>query len=148
MKVLDRKDKKRFLELLKRQFGFDGELDYAFFINNDNKIFIVNKEIAGIDLSKIRINSLGLYIAEMSDNEVRLSIEGSQLIGPLSNKNIVELDEKEAREWLKGSDIEKEIKETGFVILKSGKDYIGSGKAKQGRILNFVPKTRRLRVSD
>jgi len=148
LRVLDRKDKKIFLGLLKKQFDFEDKLDYVFLINNKNKVFIVNKELANIDLNKIRINSIGLYIAESRTNEVRLSIEGSQLIGPKSKKNIIELDEKEAREWLKGNDLEKEVKAQGFVILKYNKDYFGSGRVKEGRILNFVPKTRRLNVSD
>ncbi len=148
LKVLERKDKKRFLELLNKQFGFKAKLDYTFLINNKNKIFIVNKDIANIDLDRIRINSAGLYIAELSNNEVRLSIEGSQLIGPGSIKNVVELEAKEAREWLKGKDIEKPVTEKGFIILKHQDDFLGSGKVKENRILNFIPKIRRLNVSD
>ena len=148
LSVLERKDKKRFLEILKEHFGFEEKLDYVFLINNKNKVFIVNKEIANIDLNKIRINSVGLYIAELRNDEVRLSIEGSQIIGPKSKKNIIELDEKEAREWLKGKDLEKDIEEEGFVMIKHDNDYLGSGKATKGIILNFVPKTRRLNVSD
>ncbi len=148
LRVLKRKDKKTFLELLKKQFGFDKKLDYIFLINNKNKIFIINKEIVNIDLNRIRINSIGLYIAEFRNNEVRLSIEGSQLIGPKAKKNIIELDEKQSKEWLKGNDIETTTKAEGFLILKHKDDYLGSGKVKENRILNFVPKTRRLNVSD
>jgi len=148
LRVLERKEKKRFLELLKKQFGFENKLDYVFLINNKNKIYIINKEIANIDLNKIRVNSIGLYIAEFRNNEVRLSIEGSQLIGPKAKKNIIELNEKKAKEWIKGNDIEKQAKAQGFVILKHNKDYLGSGKVKNNTILNFVPKTRRLNVSD
>ncbi len=148
LKFLDRKDKKRFLELLKKQFGFEEELDYAFLTNNKNKVFIVNKVIANIDLERIRINSIGLYIAEFNNNEVRLSIEGSQIIGKKAKKSVIELDESQAREWLKGNDLEKPTNVEGFVILKHDKDYLGSGRVKQSTILNFVPKTRRLNVSD
>lgn len=148
LRILDRKDKKKFLEILKKQFDFKDKLDYIFLINNKNKVFMVNKEIANIDLNKIRINSIGLYIAEFRNNEIRLSIEGSQLIGPKAKKNTIELNEKEAKEWLKGKDLEKQTKAEGFVILKYKNDFLGSGKVKQNTILNFVPKTRRLNVSD
>jgi len=182
LKVLDRKTKKTFLALLKKQFDFKEKLDYIFLTNNKNKIFIVNKELANINLEKIRINSIGLYIAELSNNEVRLSIEGSQLIGKNSKKNILELNNTEAREWLKGKDIDKQYKEKAFVILKHNNDYLGTGKATKiqsealkvletkfpnrlekakpfqkvyqtkslikEKILNFIPKTRRLNVSD
>jgi len=33
-------------------------------------------------------------------------------------------------------------------MIKHDNDYLGSGKATKGIILNFVPKTRRLNVSD
>ena len=56
LRVLERKDKKAFLQLLKKQFEFNDKLDYTFLTNNKNKIFIVNKDIANIDLEKIRIN--------------------------------------------------------------------------------------------
>lgn len=148
LRVVERKDRKRFLEILKKQFGFEDKLDYVFLINNKNKVFIVNKDLTNIDLNKIRINSIGLYIAEFRNDEVRLSIEGSQIIGVKSEKNVVELNEKEARLWLKGNDLDKEVKAEGFVILKCGNDYLGCGKVKENRILNFVPKTRRLNVSD
>ena len=124
------------------------KLDYVFLINNKNKIFIINKEIANIDLNKIRINSIGMYIAEFRNDEVRLSIEGSQFIGPYAKKNLLEINEKEARNWLKGNDLEKETKLKGFVIMKNNDDYLGCGKVTINKILNFVPKTRRLNVSD
>ena len=108
----------------------------------------INKDIAKISLDKIRINSIGLYIAELKNNEVRLSIEGSQIIGPKAKKNVIELEEKNEREWLKGRDIELKTKEKGFVILKNKDNYLGSGKVKQNNILNFIPKIRRLNVSD
>ncbi|MBW2989177.1 hypothetical protein KY358_02555 [Candidatus Woesearchaeota archaeon] len=148
LRVLERKSRKLFMESLRKTFGFEGKLDYYFLTNNKNKIFIVNKKINEIDIAKIRVNSIGLYIAEFSNNEARLSIEGSQIIGPEATRNVVELDEKKAREWIKGRDIETKAKAKGFVILRCGDDYLGSGRVKEGRILNFVPKARRLNASD
>jgi NOL1/NOP2/fmu family ribosome biogenesis protein len=148
LKILKKKDKKRFLELLKKQFGFEEKLDYNFLINTKNKIFIINKDLVNIDMEKIRINSIGLYIAEFRNDEVRLSIEGSQLIGKKAKKNILELDNKQARDWMKGNDLEIETKEKSFVIIKNNNDYLGSGKSTLDKILNFVPKSRRLNVSD
>ncbi|MEA2035871.1 MAG: hypothetical protein U9O94_00075 [Nanoarchaeota archaeon] len=146
LKLFDRKDKKRFLEILKKQFGFEDKLDYNFFINTKNKVFIVNKEIAEIDLSKIRINSLGSYIAEYRHDEVRLTIEGSQIIGEKAKKNILELNDPEIKEWLSGKDIDKQTDLKGFVIIKNKEDFIGSGKVSNNRILNYVPKIRRINV--
>ena len=148
LKILNKKEIKNILELIKTHFGCDIELDYAFLMNQKNRVFIANKELFDIDTKKIRINSIGLYFGELSNNELRLTIEGSQLIGPKSTKNVVELSDSEMRTWLKGEDIEKDIDEKGFIILKHGDDYLGSGKVKENKILNYVPKTRRLSVSD
>jgi NOL1/NOP2/fmu family ribosome biogenesis protein len=148
LKILKKKDKKRFLELLKKQFGFEEKLDYNFLINTKNKIFIINKDLVNINIDKIRINSIGLYIAEFRNDEVRLSIEGSQLIGKKAKKNILELNDKQARDWMKGNDLELETKEKSFLIIKNNNDYLGSGKSTLDKILNFVPKSRRLNVSD
>lgn len=136
------------LDILKEQFGFDDELDYAFLLSEKNKIYIVNREIEKIDLTKLRVNSYGLYIGELVDDKIRLTIEGSQIIGKKANKNVLEVDEKQAREWLKGFDINYSGDFKDYVIIKHKDDFLGSGKATKNSILNFVPKTRRLKVSD
>jgi NOL1/NOP2/fmu family ribosome biogenesis protein len=148
LKILNKKEIKTILEALDKQFGCDVKLDYVFLMNPSNRLFLANKELFDINLKKLRVNSIGMYFGEFSNDEIRLTIEGSQLIGPKSTKNIVELDDSETKEWLKGADLEKDVTEKGFVILKHGPDYLGSGKVKEDRILNFVPKTRRLAVSD
>ena len=58
-----------------------------------------------------------MYIAEWREHEVRLSIEGSQLVGPFCSKNVLEVDTKTAREWLKGVDIDYNGELEGFVII-------------------------------
>ena len=45
-----------------------------------------------------------------------------------------------------GNDIDKEFNVHGFIILKYKKDFIGCGRYKEGKIFNYVPKERRLRV--
>ena len=88
------------------------------------------------------------YYHFVKDNKIRLSIEGSQLIGPKAKKNIVELNDKEAKEWLKGIDLDKKTNNNGFVLIKHKNDFIGCGKQMKDKILNYVPKIRRLNVSD
>ena len=77
-----------------------------------------------------------------------MSIEGSQLVGPHAKKNVVELDDAETMKWFKGEDLQKECKDCeGFVLMKHDRDFIGTGKYANGKILNFVGKTRRISVS-
>ncbi|MCK5282905.1 MAG: hypothetical protein KAK00_05845 [Nanoarchaeota archaeon] len=148
LKILNSKEIKNIHNLLKKRFEFEKHLEYVFFLNNKNRIYITNRDLSKIDTSHLRINSIGLYFGELHNNEIRLSIEGSQIIGKNSSKNVLELNEKESREWLKGIDIDKKYEEKGYVILKHNEDFLGCGKAVESKILNYVPKNRRLRVSD
>jgi len=144
LKILNSKEKKEILKMLEKQFGFKQKLDYVFLKNNKDKIFIVNKDFSEIDLSKLRINSVGLYFARQINNDIRLSIEGSQIIGKKASKNIIELSKEEMMDWLRGNDLNKETKSKEFVLLKHENDFLGSGKCAEGKILNYVPKARRV----
>lgn len=143
--LLSGKDKKQLFAKIKAQWDADFKPEFAFFRNEKQKIYAVHKDIAKIDLSGARINSVGMYFGEQKKGELRLSIEGSQLIGPLAKKNIIELDGKETIAWLRGEDLEKDCDCSGFVIIKHSDDYMATGKyTADKRILNFVPKARRL----
>ncbi len=143
-KILNRKESKKILAMLNETWGFSEELDYAFIEAESGKIYLAKKDVFGIDLSKVKINSIGLYFAE-TENGIRLSIEGSQIVGPKASKNVVDISSEEAVRWMKGEDLEKETGISSFVILRQGSDFLGTGRAASGgRILNFVPKTRRI----
>lgn len=147
LKILNSREIKEVLKLIENQWGAKLKLDYGFLKNQKNRIFIISRDISKIDASKLRINSIGLYLCELDKQGIRVSIEGSQIIGPKASKNIVELNEEETKKWFKGEDIEKECKKcSGFVILKHRNDFIGNGKYANGRILNYVGKSRRVRL--
>ncbi len=139
---------KAILRLIKDRWNADFGKEYAFLMNPKNRIFLVNRDIAKIDLNKLRINNIGLYFGELKNKELRLSIEGSQLIGPLARKNILELNDKEARAYLKGADLDRKTKEKGFLIIKHKDDFLGTGKANGERVFNYTPKERRIMATD
>ena len=146
LKFLNKKEQKDIISCLKKQWGFEDELDYVFVLNEDEKIYIVNNEAKHVDLSKLRVNALGSYFGRIDRDGFRLSIEGAQMIGPFAKKGILELGKDEVKDWMKGIDIDRDMPEKGFLIMKHGDDYLGCGKAIEGRIMNFVPKIRRLDV--
>ena len=142
---LNKKEIKRILEQVEKQWGFTEEMNYVFFKNNKQRVSIVNKELAQLDLSKLRLNSLGMYFCEvMSSGEIRLSIEGSQLVGPFATKNVVPVSQEQAKQWLYGQDLELPASVHGFVILQFGNYFIGCGRYKDGLISNHVSKNRRI----
>jgi len=143
--ILNSREIKTILKLIKNQWKADFGKEYAFLMNSKNKIFLINRDISKIDLNKLRINNMGLYFGELKNDELRLSIEGSQLIGPLAKKNILELDDNEAREYLKGADLDKKTKEKGFLLIKNNDNFLGTGKATGEKIFNYTPKERRIK---
>ena len=147
LKILNNKEIKGIYKLIEKQWGAKVKLDCGFLSNSKNRIFIISKDISKIDTSKLRLNSAGMYFCEVDERGIRLSIEGSQLLGAKAAKNLVELNEEEARKWFKGEDLEKECNAcNGFVILKYKNDFLGTGKYSNGRILNYVSKTRRINL--
>ncbi|ASJ04639.1 methyltransferase RsmF C-terminal domain-like protein [Thermococcus barossii] len=89
----------------------------------------------------------GVYFGRVESDGIRLSIEGAFLVGPKATKNVIELDDEGAKRYLAGESVEIYDKAlNGWVILKWRSYYLGSAKAKEGRLINYVPKERRLKL--
>jgi NOL1/NOP2/fmu family ribosome biogenesis protein len=145
LKILNSKEIKEIHKLIETQWGAKLKLDYGFLKNTKNKVFVVNKDISKIDYSKLRINSVGMYFCELNKRGIRLSIEGTQIVGPHAKKNIVDINDTEVKQWLKGEDFEKECKGSkGFVILRHNGDFVGNANYAKGQLLNYVNKARRI----
>lgn len=155
LKILNSRETKHILERLEEQYGYIYDKttqDYVFLMNKDNRIYLVSRSVELLPYQEMKIDSLGTYIGELYKESIRLSIEGSQFVGPKSKKNVIDLDKDEMLAWLKGADIEHADTGRDFIILrykdsKTGYvDYLGAGKFKDGKIMNYVSKSRRLVV--
>jgi len=140
--VWNSKQIKEFHKKLQNQFGFTGKLNYVFLSNKD-KIYVISKDLNKISLENLNVNNIGSYIAKQEMSGIRLSIEGSQLIGPKCNKNILILNDP--TEWMQGKEIITDQNFKNAVIIKYNNDFLGSGIYKNKKILNFIPKSRRIR---
>ena len=77
---------------------------------------------------------------------IRLTIDGAMFFNSDITKNILYLTEEEEEIWYTGEAIEttKDITNDVYVLAKEQtKEIIGSTIAKNGFLLNFVPKWRR-----
>lgn len=148
LKILNNKEIKEIYSMIDEQWGAKIKLDYGFLQNSKNRIFVISKDISKIDTSKLRLNSAGMYFCEHDKVGIRLSIEGSQIVGPKAEKNAVEISDEEARKWLKGDNLEIKGDYSGFLIIKNKNDFLGTGRYSNGKILNFVSKTRRIGTSN
>jgi len=142
-KILNKKEIKKFLKDLEKEFKIKPKLDYIFLKNNKGKIFIINKSFANLNINKLKINNIGLYIARQEKNNLRLTIEGSILLK--NSKNTLNLTEKQMYDHMKG--LELNIKEKdGNYILKHKNTFLGSSKIKNNKLLNYIPKSRRIKL--
>lgn len=141
-KILNSREAKKIIEIINKQYGTESKMpDFSFLLKED-KLYIVSKDFRDFELT--RIYNIGLYFARVDEGSVRLSIEGSQLIGEHATKNIVVLDKDSIQKWISGFDIETNEKSSDFVLIKYKNDFYGSGKISNGKILNFTPKERRI----
>ncbi len=147
LQILNGKQAKEIHEELKEHYGFAGKIEAVFLLSEKKqKIYLFTRDVAEIDLTKFRIDSMGMYFGALYDGKFRFSIEGSQMIGAQCTKNVFELTREEMQQWLKGEKItlNEEQKENmeGFVLVKYKNDFLGAGKVAGDMILNYVPKTR------
>jgi NOL1/NOP2/fmu family ribosome biogenesis protein len=145
--VLNSKKIKVIVKLLAEQWGFTENLESGF-LQKENDLFLVTRDIDKIDLQQINVNSLGLYFGELRNDELRLSIEGSQIIGKKASKNVIILDNLQLKSWLVGDAIDLpsdiDCNTPVFAIIRNNDDFFGCGRVKNRILLNFVPKSRRM----
>lgn len=141
--ILKSREVKTLLRQIKEQWG--SEFDKSFvFIQRKDKLYITKREVFDID---IKSYSVGIYFGSFSKSGLRLSIEGSQLVGADAKKNIVDIDEDLAKKWMKGEDIKVNKQDAdGHVLVRFGKDFLGCGLYKDDYVLNYVPKPRRINM--
>lgn len=146
LRILNSRERKQLLDLIEKQWGCRWKTDLGLLQSEKDKIYAMSRDVARLDLSNLRVDSAGLYVAQLPNkNEIRLTIEGAQIIGPLASRNVINVDSMAMKRWLRGENIEMDCNDcSGFVILRCGNDFLGSGKYKGGVVLNFVPKTRRI----
>src|SRR3989344_4600034 len=92
-----------------------------------------SKEITKVNLNNLKIDKIGLYFAEVQENQARLSKEGAQLLR-LQNEqlqNVVSLNEVETKSYFAGKDLDKDLGEQNrMVILEHGQDILGCARYK------------------
>ncbi len=148
--VLGSRDKRDLFVLFEEQWAIEipRELrDEVWLKDRDERIFLCTRAVAALPIDRMRAERAGVYLGAIQRREFRLSVEGSQLFGPLARKNVVDLTREEAFRWLKGEDIARESESRAFVLVRHKSDFLGCGKLAEGRIINYVPKERRLRDS-
>lgn len=142
--ILNTREVKKIHHLLEKQFQFTEKLPYTFLLNNKDRLFIINPDLSRVDLDKLKVDRYGLYFGELKNQELRLSLEGAQLVGKKAKKNLLTLTKSETQEYFLGKYLEKDLNQPNhWLLLKYKKDILGCAKYKKRKIINFLPKIHR-----
>jgi len=144
---LDNKGKKKILKQLNEQYGIT-ELPYLIIQFGKEKLRLYTGNISKQELrdldKALTIENIGLYFAKYEEQDIRLTLDGVQLLKDQITKNILEIDDKNADNWLKGNDLDIQT-DKGWNVIKNKNEFLGCGKSTGGKITNFMPKERRIR---
>ncbi len=156
--ILNSRKKKEIKNSILKQFGLREEppelKDCILALNKKReKVYMVSGDIKELNLEEINISTLGVYLCTIEKDGIRMSIEGSQMIGPYA-ENTLTLSDEEAGKWVNGQNLlieglSSRINKRGYILIRhlsaEGKsDFLGCGKIAGGRIINYVPKERRI----
>ena len=148
IEFLSRGEKKTVERELKEIFGIP-KLNFLLIRSGKEKIRAYSGVLSKEEIKKlsqvVNIEGIGLYAAKQENNETRLTLDALHLLKNEIRTSIIELDDEQIARWMKGENIEIASDKKGVFILKNKGDFIGSGKASQGKLYNFIPKERRMR---
>ena len=150
IKILNQQEKQKIVQQLNEQFDIT-EIPGILLMFGRERLYLFSgslNEQELKELSKIsNIEKIGVYFAKQDERtgEIRLSIEATQLLKEQIKKNIFELNDAQLSDWMSGSELLIKTNLRGFIIIKYKDDFLGTGKASEHKIGNFIPKERRLR---
>jgi NOL1/NOP2/fmu family ribosome biogenesis protein len=153
LRFYTKQEKEKLVQQLNEQFGIK-EIPWEVAKLGKERIILFSGDMSEKDLIKFdylaRIEGVGLYFAKIDEHtkDIRLSIEGANLLKDQITKNIFEMDEKQAEQWMLGQELNITTGKKGFFIMKFKDDILGTGKISENKISNFVPKSRRLKYKE
>ena len=127
---------RRVIELLRKQFGVE-RLDFELREGGSGRYYAYRK----CELQVEEFAS-GVYFGKLEKHGFRLSVEGCYLVGKGAKRGVLEVSREQAERWMRGESIR--CSGEGYVILRWGGYFLGCGKVRDGEVLNYLPKDRRI----
>ncbi|MBR9678083.1 MAG: hypothetical protein GOU97_02225 [Nanoarchaeota archaeon] len=129
---------KKINDFLEQRFGT--RLEQYYYLKQRDRIWVFSGEHE--KLEKLRPGFTGFRLGIIDKRRsFKPSQESSTLIK--ARKNVLEVSEKEARNWLAGKDLKKQGVD-GWFLLRTKTGFFGVGKRVQGFFRNIVPKRSRV----
>lgn len=142
-------EKRKLLSTLNSEFGIT-EIPFLLIEAGKEKTRGFSGNMTKEEIQEIneiaRIEIIGCYLFKKEKDEIRLGLDGTNIFSQQIDKNIFEISDSNVEKWMKGQDLEIEA-EHGLKAVRNAGDFFGCGKSTGERIVNFVPKERRIRRS-
>lgn len=140
-------EKKKITAELEIQFGIK-KIHYLLIETGKDKIRGFSGHLSKEEIKSLsqltNIESIGVYLLK-KEFDYRLSIEATHLLKEQITKNILEINDLQLQQWLKGQNLEIKTKNKNTLVIQHNQDFIGCGKSNTEKIFNYVPKDRRLK---
>ena len=147
LEPMNSRDRKELFSMINGQWDAGFDSSDIFFRSSKDKVYMVSGSIRDFPFEKYRGDRIGLYFGTFQKAGFRLSVSGSQLIGPDAKRFVAVLDDCDFEKWVAGEDIPYEGEGGLYLICNENHDFLGCGILSKGRLLNHVPKSRRIRPS-
>ncbi|MBI2632734.1 hypothetical protein HYW75_07045 [Candidatus Pacearchaeota archaeon] len=141
-------EKRIITEQLNEQFGIEN-LPYLLLESGKEKIRAFSGHLSKEEISKIsqilNIESIGIYLLRKeTHSELRLSFDATHILKNQIKNNIIDINKAQLIEWIRGRDVSINT-DKGIKVIKYNSDFLGCGKSSGDRIINHVPKDRRIK---
>jgi NOL1/NOP2/fmu family ribosome biogenesis protein len=151
LKIFSKKETQEIEKKLQEQFGIEN-IPGILIKRGEERIFLFQGSFNEEEIKKLEkeipIERIGVYFAKEQNDQIRLSIEGVNLLKEQIKKNIFELDDEQAERWMLGQELPIKTGKRDFLIMKKKEYFLGCGKASEEKIGNFIPKNRRLKYKE
>ena len=157
--TIERVERDRVVGFWREKFGVPQETfdEYIFYKKGAKKVWAVRREAVGAvegdeaeTLETLDYESVGLPLMRIGGEHDKPTTDALQLFGDAVRKNSVELDVEDAREFVRGEDIEIEFGEDevdlGYVVVNHEGEVLGCGLYFPGELRSQIPKGRRVEL--
>ena len=142
--------KKKLVKELNEQFGISKLPSWIFLETGKKKIRGFSGTMTKDEIKELteiaNVEFLGVYLIKR-EGQLRLSLDGSEILKEKIDKQIIELTELQKEDWFHGKNLDL-ILESGIYVIKFENDFLGCGISDGKKLINFMPKERRIRISN
>jgi NOL1/NOP2/fmu family ribosome biogenesis protein len=129
-------------ELWNSRFGIPVQAFYGFiFFRKSHSVWVISNS----HIPQLSYETLGMRIMNLKDRPWKPTTCALQIFGRNATKNLIHLDEAQAKIFLTGgSQPIESLLETGYVVVFYRGEVLGCGLYSHGKLISQLPKERRM----